>query len=42
MKSRSRITTDVPVIGVREIIIMHVVLAIFIAVVVYIDWNIPQ
>ncbi|GBR41641.1 hypothetical protein AA101099_2563 [Neoasaia chiangmaiensis NBRC 101099] len=37
-----KVTSDVPVIGYRALLIMHLILAAFIALVTYIDWHLPQ
>ncbi|GBR26293.1 hypothetical protein [Kozakia baliensis] len=42
MSQAQKVKQDVPVIGWKELIIMHVVLALFIAVVAYVDWSIPN
>ncbi|GBQ12022.1 hypothetical protein [Swaminathania salitolerans] len=39
MKSSPRQKPDVPTINVRELIIMHIVLALVIAGIVAIDWH---
>ena len=38
----NKVKDDVPVIGYRALIIMHILLATFIGLVAWLDWSLPR